>query len=105
MDMTIALAVLDDGISNAIQAQTGKTAVYEHDFSDGDGETDGGVVRNHGSGVAYAALRTSAAYNLVDLKRSMHWRTESPPVTTSTPSTCRSAAPSAPTTSTPASMP
>jgi hypothetical protein len=68
MDMTIAFAVLDDGISNAIQAQTGKTAVYEHDFTDGDGETDGGVARNHGSGVAYAALRTSAAYDLVDLK-------------------------------------
>ena len=66
--MTISLAFLDDGISNSLQGSTGRLAVYEHDFIDGDGETDEGIARNHGSGVAYAAMRTSAACGLVDLK-------------------------------------
>ena len=49
--MTWSLAIMDEGITNAIQSKLGKHAVYEFDFFYGDGETDNGIANTHANTV------------------------------------------------------
>ncbi|HEX6015266.1 MAG TPA: S8 family serine peptidase [Geminicoccaceae bacterium] len=66
--MTWSVAILDDGITNALQARLGKPAAYEWDYYFGTADTDEGIADTHGDRVALSALAVSSAFDLDDLK-------------------------------------
>ena len=66
--MTWALAVVDDGITNALQRRVGKPTAVEYDYYDGFVDTDDGVAATHGNLVFRSALAVSRAYDVIDLK-------------------------------------
>lgn len=66
--MTWALAILDDGISNAVQARAGKVTAAEFDYYRNIGETDEGVADTHGSSVFLSALQVTRSLDVIDLK-------------------------------------
>lgn len=66
--MTWSLAILDDGISNAVQARAGKVTVAEFDYARNVVETDEGVADTHGSSVFLSALQVTRALDVIDLK-------------------------------------
>lgn len=66
--MTWSLVILDDGITNRLQAQIGKPTVAEYDFYYDYPDTDDGVYDTHGNSVVLSALAVSRAYDVIDLK-------------------------------------
>jgi hypothetical protein len=66
--MTWSVAIVDNGITNALQARLGKQTIYEWDYHFGLAETDDGVPDTHGDRVARSALAVSRVYDLIDLK-------------------------------------
>ena len=66
--MTWALAILDDGISNAVQARAGKATAAEHDYYRNIVETDESVADTHGGSVFLSALRATRSLDVIDLK-------------------------------------
>lgn len=66
--MTWALAVVDDGITDALQRRSGKATSVEYDFYYDFVDTDDGVAATHGNLVFQSALAVSRAYDVVDLK-------------------------------------
>ena len=62
--MTWALAVVDDGITNALQRRVGKPTAVEYDYYDGIVDTDDGVAATHGNLVFQSALAVSRAYDV-----------------------------------------
>ena len=66
--MTWSLAVMDDGITNALQTRIGKVTVVEYDYYYQFPDTDDGIPNTHGDKVTLSALSVSAVYDLIDLK-------------------------------------
>lgn len=66
--MSWSLAILDDGIANAVQASVGKTTALEFDYYRNRVETDEGAGVTHGSRVFLAALETTRSLDVLDLK-------------------------------------
>jgi hypothetical protein len=66
--MTWSLAIIDDGITNQLQAQLHKPTAFEYDFYFDRVDTDEGVVNTHANAVFQSALRVSSAYDVIDLK-------------------------------------
>src|SRR3954464_15691752 len=66
--MTWSLAILDDGITDAAQARLGKATAVEYDFYYQATQTDDGVPNTHADSVYLSALRTAAAYDVIDYK-------------------------------------
>ncbi|MFO1050232.1 MAG: S8 family serine peptidase [Geminicoccaceae bacterium] len=66
--MSWSLAILDDGIANAVQASVGKTTALEHDYYRDRVDTDEGAGVTHGSRVFLAALETTRSLDVLDLK-------------------------------------
>lgn len=63
----LAVAVLDEGISNAFNRDVRPT-LFERDYLASDSETDTGIARSHGAIVADAVLRTDPALDLIDAR-------------------------------------
>lgn len=63
-----SLAILDDGIANAVQAAVGKATALEFDYYRNRVETDEGAGVTHGSRVFLAALETTRGLDVLDLK-------------------------------------
>ena len=66
--MNWALAVVDDGITNALQMRVGKPTAVEFDYYYGSVDSDDGVAATHGNLVFQSALAVSRAYDVIDLK-------------------------------------
>ena len=66
--MTWSLVIMDNGITNRLQARAGKPTVAEWDFYDRHSETDDGIRTTHGNSVLLSALGVSRAYDVVDFK-------------------------------------
>ena len=66
--MAWSLAILDDGITNKVQASSGKRTTIEHNFYDGTADTDDGFSDTHANEVFRSALKVSRSYDVLDLK-------------------------------------
>jgi hypothetical protein len=62
------MAILDDGITDALQNQIGKRTAFEYDYYFDVPDTDEGVPDTHGDKVFRSALSVSRAYDVLDLK-------------------------------------
>jgi hypothetical protein len=66
--MTYSLVIVDDGITNALQAAIGRPTIAEYDYYFDFPDTDDGMPDTHGNKVYLSALSVSSAYEIVDLK-------------------------------------
>jgi Subtilase family len=66
--MAWSMAIMDDGITNALQAQVGNPTFIEYDYYFDFPDTDDGIPNTHGDNVFLSALAVSSAYDVLDLK-------------------------------------
>ena len=66
--MTYSMVIMDDGITNALQARIGRPTAAEYDYYFEFPDTDDGIPNTHSDSVYLSALSVSRAYDVIDLK-------------------------------------
>jgi hypothetical protein len=66
--MAYSLVIMDDGITNALQAAIGRPTIAEYDYYYDFPDTDDRIPDTHGDSIYLSALSVSSAYDVIDLK-------------------------------------